>query len=266
VKSRLANHRAHQFQVGQFAPVSRRRRQGVLYLALEDTQSRLKKRLHALLGDDEPPKDLHFVTGWKHLHQGGLGDLDARLSADPTIRLVVIDTVAKLRKSSKPGGNAYLEDYEAIGELKAIADKHKVAIVCVLHLRKMLSSDPFEMISGTTGLTGAADTNMVLMRPRNSPDGVLHITGRDVEEQALAVKFTNGKWQVLGEADKVILTTTKKKIIAVLKSASPMGPKSIGTKSGLSLSAINKNLPLLIDTGHVVQVGHGKYGLPPSDT
>ena len=235
--------------------------QGVLYLALEDPESRLKKRLLALLDEDEPPKNLHFVTGWKRLHQGGLDDLDARLRADPTIRFVVIDTLAKVRRSSKPGGNAYLEDYEAIGELKAIADKHKVAIVCVLHLRKMHSADPFEMISGTTGLTGAADTNMVLMRPRNSPDTVLYITGRDVEEQALAMKFTNGKWQVLGEADKIILTITKKKIIDAIKSAPPMGPLSIEKKSGLSLSTVNKNLLELALSGHVVQVGHGKYSL-----
>lgn len=242
-------------------------KQGVLYLALEDTQPRLQKRLLALLDEDAPPKNLHFVTGWKRLNQGGLEELDARLSADPSIRLVVIDTFAKVRKSSKPGGNAYLEDYESIAELKAVADRHRVAMVCVLHLRKMLSADPFEMISGTTGLTGAADTNMVLMRPRNSPDTVLHITGRDVEEQALAMKFTDGKWRMLGEAEKVILTPTKKKIIAALTAATPTGPLSIGKKSGLSLSTVNKNLLQLITTGHVVQVGHGKYGPPqPSNT
>lgn len=240
-------------------------KQGVLYLALEDTQSRLKKRLLSLLGDHAPPKTLHFVTGWKRFPVG-LADLDARLSADPTIRFVVIDTLAKVRKSSKPGGNAYLEDYEAIAELKAVADKHKVAIVCVLHLRKMQSTDPFEMISGTTGLTGAADTNMVLMRPRNFPDTVMHITGRDVEEQALAMKFTNGKWEVLGAADKVLLTPTKKKIMVALKDAPSMGPLSIKKKTGLSLSAINKTLPLLVATGHLVQVSHGEYGWPPSSS
>jgi hypothetical protein len=46
---------------------------GVLYLALEDSQPRLKSRLIALLGKCEPAESLHFVNAWSPLIAGGLG-------------------------------------------------------------------------------------------------------------------------------------------------------------------------------------------------
>ncbi len=46
------------------------------------------------------------------------------------------------------------------------------------------------MISGTTGISGATDSNFVLKRKdRNSPRAELHCTGRDIESRVLELSF-----------------------------------------------------------------------------
>ena len=45
-------------------------------------------------------------------------------------------------------------------------------------------------ISGSTGMTGAADGSYVLIRPdEKTTDGKLYIRGRDLEEKILNIKF-----------------------------------------------------------------------------
>lgn len=57
----------------------------------------------------------------------------------------------------------------------------------------MKDDDPMNMISGTTGLSGAADSNFVLRRKdRNSPHAELHCTGRDIESRVLELCFQKG--------------------------------------------------------------------------
>ena len=67
-------------------------------------------------------------------------------SEHPEARLVVIDTLAKIRKPAR-GQNVYAEDYAALEQLLPLAAKHGVAIVVVHHLRKMAASDPLDEIS-----------------------------------------------------------------------------------------------------------------------
>ena len=45
---------------------------GVLYLALEDNQRRLQRRIKKLLAGRGVPEGLHFGTGWPRLDEGGL--------------------------------------------------------------------------------------------------------------------------------------------------------------------------------------------------
>ena len=52
----------------------------------------------------------------------------------------------------------YANDYKDIGALKELADKYGICILLVHHLRKQSSSDPYEQISGSTGIMGVADT------------------------------------------------------------------------------------------------------------
>jgi hypothetical protein len=85
----------------------------VLYLALEDNKRRLRSRINKLLGDRAAPKRLHISLEWPKLHEGGAEQLDAWLTAYPNARMVIIDTLTKVRKPAT-GRAVYQEDYTAL--------------------------------------------------------------------------------------------------------------------------------------------------------
>lgn len=102
---------------------------------------------------------------------------------------MVIDTLQKVRQ---PGENAnpYASDYRDITALKRLADDYGIAILLIHHLRKMNDEDPLNMISGTTGISGATDSSFVLKeRKRGSGEATLYCTGRDIEYRELPLRF-----------------------------------------------------------------------------
>lgn len=158
----------------------------VLYLALEDTARRAQGRILLVSGAEPVPASLELATqsDWPRLDLGGEAYIRQWLEAHPGARLVIVDTLAKVKPHGKRNGNAYDEDYVALAGLKRLADEFGVAILVVHHLRKMPDADdPLSEISGTTGLVGCADTIMVLKRARGSNSAQLFVTGRDVEER-----------------------------------------------------------------------------------
>lgn len=172
----------------------------VLYLALEDTPRRLKSRLSMLRQGTEASPRLTLVT-YMPEPDNVLGLLDEWLSEHPDARLIVVDVFAKIRtRAPSDSRSIYSVDYEDASNLKALADRHRVAIVLVHHTRKMGADDAFDTISGSTGLTGAADTSLVLKRARNATTATLHVTGRDVSESEYALTFdpTTGRWRLDG--------------------------------------------------------------------
>ncbi len=136
---------------------------------------------------------------------GLLASLEVFMAAHPACRLVVIDTLQKVRDARSASAGVYAADYSDLGALKAFADRNGVCLVAVHHLRKMSDdTDPFNRIAGTTGILGAADTAIVLARARREDaETTLHLTGRDVEEQDIRMRFDKRRcrWEVLEEAD-----------------------------------------------------------------
>ena len=110
---------------------------------------------------------------------------------------MVIDTLQKVRGSSFGRDGSYATDYRELGVLKSFADKHRLALVLVHHLRKMGDElDPFNRLSGTAAIAGAADAMIVLSKDRRSADTTrLSATGRDLEE------LERCSWVNLGRAE-----------------------------------------------------------------
>lgn len=159
----------------------------VLYLCLEDSYARIQNRLFQLT--DDASNTLHFANLSGSIGGGLENQISAFLSEHPDTNLIVIDTLQKIRDII-PDTNSYASDYRDLSSLKSLADSHHIAIVLIHHLRKMKDDDPMNMISGTTGISGAADSNFVLKRKdRNSPRSELHCTGRDIESRVLELCF-----------------------------------------------------------------------------
>lgn len=118
--------------------------------------------------------------------------IEQYLSDFPKTKLVIIDTFQKVRDSKSTGGKSgmYIGDYDDVSALKNISDKYSIAVIVVHHVRKLKDvSDPFNQVSGSTGITGAADTSFVLKRSRTSKLGTLLATGCDIEYQELTLQF-----------------------------------------------------------------------------
>ena len=181
-------------------------RGSVLYLCLEDSYSRIQNRLLDIT--DNAPADLCFATVSEKLHSGLEEQIEGFLGAHPDTALVVIDTLQRIRAVGNEA-NPYASDYRDIGVLKALADQHRIAVLLIHHLRKMNDDDPMNMISGTTGLSGATDSNFVLRRSkRRENTATLYCTGRDIVYRELSLEFNNEThiWNLLsddcGQADQ----------------------------------------------------------------
>ena len=160
----------------------------VLYLCLEDSFNRVQQRLGDLT--EEAPPNLHFAVMASSITAGLTEQIEMFLAEHPDTNLIVIDTLQKVRGSI--GDNYYASDYKDIGTLKSLADQNGITILCVQHLRKQHDSDPHLMVSGSTGLTGAADGTYVLQKTDiRSTEGRLFIRGRDVEEKILTLHFNS---------------------------------------------------------------------------
>jgi hypothetical protein len=91
---------------------------------------------------------------------------------------------------------------DSLGFGAASKNSEAMMPVTIHHMRKQGSSDPFEKISGSTGITGVADASWILERGRRESEGTILITGRDVEEKRLVVQFCSCQWYYQGDAEK----------------------------------------------------------------
>jgi len=170
---------------------------GVLYLCLEDTLARVKDRLYRIT--DEVPDTLHLCTYCREVRFGLEQQLERYLIQYPQTKVIIIDTLQKVRGESSDSGSVYRTDYRDIAALKSFGTQMGVSFLLVHHLRKMQDdSDPFNMISGSNGLSGAVDSMFLLYKDKRTENTARFIaTGRDTEMQELRLKFENCVWQML---------------------------------------------------------------------
>lgn len=180
---------------------------GVLYLALEDSENRLQDRMKKVLNGRVPPPEFAMAIRSSDLGHGLIEQLEKFLEQNPQTKLIVIDTFARIRADMRRGESAYIADYREAGQLKAFADAHKICVMLIHHTKKMRDiSDVFANINGTQGLTGAADTMIVMSKEnRDDENTKLSITGRDVEMQEYSMNFNKEcyRWHILGTADEL---------------------------------------------------------------
>ncbi len=100
---------------------------GVLYLALEDSYKRLQDRINKILCYQPAPANLHLLTEAPNLENGLLEYLDNILDQNPEIKLIIIDTLQKIRGQALPRESAYQQDYREMGMIKKFADKHGIS-------------------------------------------------------------------------------------------------------------------------------------------
>ncbi|MDP9476309.1 MAG: AAA family ATPase [Actinomycetota bacterium] len=235
----------------------------VLYLALEDNDRRLQRRLRKMLNGDRVPDGLTLATDWPRLDEGGVEDLDGWLKGHPECRLVILDTLKAIRSRRGGNRNAYDVDYESVEPLVKLAGEHNVAVLVVHHTRKLAAADPWDEINSSTGLTGGVDGALMLRGDRGEQDATLYVDGRDIEEQGeLALKWDpeRASWTLLGDAGRYRISEEQRRIIELLDGTDePMGPKAIHEAAGLPYGSVRVLLPQMVREGLIDSHDRGKY-------
>src|SRR5215217_4148437 len=179
----------------------------------------------------DAPERLHIAFEWSKMDEGGAEELQRWLEAHPDAHLVVVDILKRVRPRTSPNRNVYDADYEALEAMQRLAAEYEVSILVVHHLRKLGAADPLDEISGSTGLSGGADGILVLKRDRGRADAYLHVTGREIEEEAeLALRWEANlaTWTLAGDAEEYRRSEEQEEILKVLrKSPESMTPKEV---------------------------------------
>jgi AAA domain len=249
---------------GRYCLGERKPTQGdVLYAALEDNPRRLQRRIDKLLSPFGAswPERLTLATSWRRLDQGGVDDIRQWIASATEPRLVVLDTLAGVRPIRT--NNGYTEDYESLATLHRLANEAGIAIPVLHHTRKMEAEDPIDTVSGTLGLSGCADTILVLNR--SSQGTTLYVRGRDIEEAEHAITFDKHscRWTVLGDANEIHRSNERGRILAALDDATELlTPGEIAIAAEMPRNNVDRLLGKMVRDGEVVKVGRGQYRHP----
>ncbi len=246
----------------------------VLFLSLEDYLSTTKERL-AVLGGCKSPQMVDVAYDWAPISEtedpsGAVGQIEAWLDAHDDAAAVFIDTFTRLRPRGWGKELDYERDTRHIGFLQRLARDRNVAIVLVLHTRKdppsgtTGASNVFDNILGSTGITGAADLNIVLQRSHREDKATLYISGRKVREEvsaALSVDRSTWEWKWLGDQSDVDRKAQYQQILDVLKLGEVYLLPDLVTVTGLSRATVYRQVGKMVEEGLLEKLVKG-YRVP----
>ena len=224
---------------------------GCLYYALEDSKARLQDRMNKMLRGSEAPSDLHFVLKADSTDKGLLDKISDELKTFPNIKLVIVDTLQKVRGKSSRNESLYSTDYAEMGALKEFADKHKICLMFVHHLRKQADdADVFNMISGSTAIMGASDSIFIIAKKKRTDDSAtLSMTGRDIQQNDLVVSFDKNEfsWLVEGTSEQLMARSERQDyesnvIVQTIKELVKSNPLTGWSGSALDLMKATYNI------------------------
>ena len=94
----------------------------------------MKERLHKIA--DSVSRNLHVAVQCHTMAEGLVEQLENYLRMTPDTKLVIIDTLQKIR-GENTDSSMYRADYTDISAIKALGDRLGVTFLLVHHLRKM---------------------------------------------------------------------------------------------------------------------------------
>jgi hypothetical protein len=218
----------------------------VRYYALEDGRRRSQSRIKDIL--QGRPLGKGFELRWTAPKLGG--PLEEEVNAyliDHPKGVVIVDVLGKVRPTGKSGLNAYDEDYSLLTGIHRVTQKHPGSVVLfVTHDRKAGSEDWMTRITGTRGVTGAADFIIFINRHRGDSTGTVYVTGRDIEDLSIPVAFEGYGWRVATPVEATSATApAQSEVLEWLEKNGPAMVSVIAAGVGKSRQAVNDLLKKL---------------------
>ena len=152
----------------------------VFYVALEDTKAKILKRFRRFNIDISKNLNVKKVKAFDPLFNIEQ-EIQNEIAIHPDLKIVVIDTFPKIRKNTKVD---YQLEYEELSYYHDLGVKYGIAIILVLHVKKVIDRNaPFDNIYGSRGVTAAADAMIVMLNHYTFPKHKeVFVTGKDIPE------------------------------------------------------------------------------------
>jgi len=237
----------------------------VLYLTLEGGAHGFLPRLETMLAGQPAPDALDYATEWPRLEEGGAELLTEWLNEHPQARLVIIDTLARVRQPTNSKLGIYEQDYAAMQSLVNLAASRHVAILVITHTRKAPADDPLDTVSSSTGLTGSVDAVWVLQRVRGQASATLTVTGRAVPDDDLGLEWDEQLccWTHAGAAEEVKRTHERREVLAVLREEGgrAMTAQQVADVLGRDFVTIRQTMYRMSRSGELLSAGRDGYRL-----
>lgn len=133
----------------------------VILISLEDPRNHLDNCLKVLGYDPQLHARIHILERLPGDVLQSIELLGEALSKMPDVRLVIVDTLAKLLRVTDL--NDYMPVLGAVEQLRNLARQFPyLHVQGLVHCKKVQTDDPFDSILGSTALRGEADTNIAL--------------------------------------------------------------------------------------------------------
>lgn len=229
----------------------------VLFLSLEEGQKLMRRKL--ILAGYTGPQLRRILFHWKWRHGAeGIADIREKLRANPSIRLVIVDSLTRFRDAPTRDKPQFHQDYEAVRLLADVAKDHAgLSIIVLHHTKKDQGDDPIADISGTFGLTAAADNFMVMRR--EGGEYALHCGGRywDEPEDAFRLRREAGVWALDGSAPAVRLSPMQRDYLDALRAEGVVTTRGMARRFGVKDSTASGILRELQEKGQAERTADG---------
>ncbi|MGE0311371.1 MAG: AAA family ATPase [Lautropia sp.] len=213
----------------------------VLFLSLEEGDRLMGAKLKAAGYSATDLARVCFAFDWPR-GTAGAAALDDFVDTNPATRYVVIDSLTRFREAPTREKPQFTQDYEAISALGEVAKQRPgLAIEVIHHTTKALNgSDPISEISGTYGLSAAADSFEVLRK--EATDYVVHCGGRywDEPDDAFRMERDGGRWKLAGVHDGVHLTPMQLEYLRRVVELGTVSNKGLATRLGKAESTTSE--------------------------
>ena len=219
----------------------------VLYMALEDSETRLKDRTQKM--NIPRTAAIEFEQNWKPLHEGGLDDLLIEIERNNP-QLIIMDTFLRVTRGLKDEADKVSPITD---RLQRMAIERQILILIVDHTRKPsgIFADPIDDLIGSTAKAANADGVMVLYKAQGKPGAVLKSRAKETGDIEIPVSFDVNTWCWQAQSPDIELTDRRAEILSTLEDIGSSTAQKIATLLGQDYSNTRKRLQDLALAGKV---------------
>jgi hypothetical protein len=201
-----------------------------------------------------------------------LQDIKEHLRLFPSIRLIVIDVLQRIRGVFNKNEDAYQKDYKIVGAIQKLATECNVLIIVVHHTKKGKVDDAIESISGSFGISGSSDGSVIIGKQGD----VMHIESRmrDIPEFDFEMTKEDGgpMWKPAQTVTELFApnegTKTHSVLAALHVAACALMIGDIAKRTGILDKHVSIYLSRLLKSGQVTKQSRGFYlarDVPPRE-